>query len=176
MASIQKHSNGHWKAIGESNMTPHGLRHAAASLAIALSTAMVDHPYIRHATARMTLDLYGHLFPDQLDDVADRLDAIGRAAAQNSCGQSAVNRETRPLRPPAGASDKPLTLRRCRWARPGSNRRQPRCKRGALPAELQALAPMVMPPRGVQKCARRHRPQRRSADPSMARSCPSASR
>lgn len=24
------------------------------------------------------------------------------------------------------------------WARPGSNRRQPRCKRGALPAELQA--------------------------------------
>jgi len=109
VASIQKHSNGHWKAIGESNMTPHGLRHAAASLAIALSTAMVDHPYIRHATARMTLDLYGHLFPDQLDDVADRLDAIGRAAAQNSCGQSAVNRETRPLRPPAGASDKPLT-------------------------------------------------------------------
>jgi len=30
----------------------------------------------------MTLDLYGHLFPDQLDDVADRLDAIGRAAAE----------------------------------------------------------------------------------------------
>jgi hypothetical protein len=34
-----------------------------------------------HATASMTLDLYGHLFPDQLDDVADRLDVIGRAAA-----------------------------------------------------------------------------------------------
>ena len=26
------------------------------------------------------------------------------------------------------------------WARPGSNRRPPRCKRGALPAELQAPA------------------------------------
>jgi hypothetical protein len=26
-----------------------------------------------HATASMTLDLYGHLFPDPLDDVADRL-------------------------------------------------------------------------------------------------------
>ena len=37
-----------------------------------------------HATASMTLDLYGHLFPDQLDDVADRLDVIGRAAADNS--------------------------------------------------------------------------------------------
>ena len=37
-----------------------------------------------HATASMTLDLYGHLFPDQLDDVADRLDVIGRAAAEVS--------------------------------------------------------------------------------------------
>src|SRR5699024_4556929 len=32
------------------------------------------------------------------------------------------------------------------WARPGSNRRRPRCKRGALPAELQAPA----------RCAERH--------------------
>ena len=37
-----------------------------------------------HATASMTLDLYRHLFPDQLDDVADRLDVIGRAAADIS--------------------------------------------------------------------------------------------
>ena len=28
---------------------------------------------------------------------------------------------------------------RWRWALPGSNRRHPRCKRGALPAELKAL-------------------------------------
>ena len=34
-----------------------------------------------HKSATMSLDLYGHLFPDQLDDVADRLDVIGRAAA-----------------------------------------------------------------------------------------------
>ena len=33
-----------------------------------------------HATASMTLDLYGHLFPGQLDDVADRLEVLGRAA------------------------------------------------------------------------------------------------
>ena len=28
---------------------------------------------------------------------------------------------------------------RSKWALPGSNRRHPRCKRGALPAELKAL-------------------------------------
>ncbi|MFN2517781.1 MAG: hypothetical protein ABR604_01885 [Jatrophihabitantaceae bacterium] len=28
----------------------------------------------------MTLDLYGHLFPDQLDEVADALDLAARAA------------------------------------------------------------------------------------------------
>lgn len=33
-----------------------------------------------HKSATMTLDLYGHLFPDRLDAVADALDAA-RAAA-----------------------------------------------------------------------------------------------
>lgn len=33
-----------------------------------------------HESATMTLDLYGHLFPDQLDDVAQRLDAAARLA------------------------------------------------------------------------------------------------
>jgi integrase len=28
-----------------------------------------------HTSAAMTLDRYGHLFPDELDAVADRLDA-----------------------------------------------------------------------------------------------------
>ena len=28
----------------------------------------------------MTLDLYGHLFPDQLDEVGDRLDSAARRA------------------------------------------------------------------------------------------------
>jgi integrase len=26
-----------------------------------------------HKTATMTLDLYGHLFPDRLDEIADRM-------------------------------------------------------------------------------------------------------
>ena len=33
-----------------------------------------------HKSAAMTLDVYGHLWPDRLDEVADALD-IGRAAA-----------------------------------------------------------------------------------------------
>jgi integrase len=33
-----------------------------------------------HKSAAMTLDVYGHLFPGQLDEVADALDQ-GRAAA-----------------------------------------------------------------------------------------------
>ena len=32
-----------------------------------------------HKSATMTLDLYGHLFPDRLDEVADALDAAARA-------------------------------------------------------------------------------------------------
>ena len=34
-----------------------------------------------HKSATMTLDLYGHLFPDQLDQVADALDNAMRALA-----------------------------------------------------------------------------------------------
>src|SRR4051812_23450072 len=33
-----------------------------------------------HKSATMTLDQYGHLFDDRLDDVADRLDAAARLA------------------------------------------------------------------------------------------------
>jgi hypothetical protein len=34
-----------------------------------------------HQSATMTLDLYGHLFPDRLDEVADALDAAARGGA-----------------------------------------------------------------------------------------------
>ena len=33
-----------------------------------------------HKSATMTLDLYGHLFDDRLDEVADALDTAARAA------------------------------------------------------------------------------------------------
>lgn len=37
-----------------------------------------------HKSATMTLDLYGHLFPDRLDTVADALDAARSAALEAS--------------------------------------------------------------------------------------------
>ena len=36
-----------------------------------------------HKTAKMTLDQYGHLFPDDLDDVADKMDDLVSGCAQN---------------------------------------------------------------------------------------------
>ncbi|MEU2075520.1 tyrosine-type recombinase/integrase [Streptomyces sp. NPDC013489] len=63
------------------NLTPHKLRHTAASLAIAAGAdPKVVQTMLGHKSAAMTLDVYGHLWPDRLDEVADVLDA-GRAAA-----------------------------------------------------------------------------------------------
>jgi hypothetical protein len=36
-----------------------------------------------HKTATMTLDQYGHLFPDDLDDVANKMDDLVSGCAQN---------------------------------------------------------------------------------------------
>jgi integrase len=63
-------------ALGLSGLTPHELRHTAASLAIASGASVKGvQSMLGHASAQMTLDRYGHLFPDELDAVADRLDA-----------------------------------------------------------------------------------------------------
>lgn len=62
-------------------ITPHKLRHTAASLAIAAGADVkVVQTMLGHKDASMTLNIYGHLFPDRLDEVADRLDA-GRTVA-----------------------------------------------------------------------------------------------
>ncbi|WP_200834367.1 tyrosine-type recombinase/integrase [Amycolatopsis alkalitolerans] len=57
-------------------LTPHKLRHTAASLAIAAGAdvKVIQH-MLGHKDAAMTLNIYGHLFPDRLDEVADTLDA-----------------------------------------------------------------------------------------------------
>lgn len=61
--------------IGPPGFHPHELRHTAASLAIASGADVkVVQLMLGHKTATMTLDLYGHLFPDRLDELADRLD------------------------------------------------------------------------------------------------------
>lgn len=62
-------------------VTPHKLRHTAASLAIAAGADVkVVQTMLGHKDASMTLNVYGHLFPDRLDEVADALDA-GRMVA-----------------------------------------------------------------------------------------------
>ncbi|MDI9914408.1 tyrosine-type recombinase/integrase [Rhodococcus sp. IEGM 1379] len=66
-------------AVTESNVpkiTPHDLRHSAASIGIAAGANLKGiQTMLGHKTATMTLDLYGHLFDDHLDDVADKIDA-----------------------------------------------------------------------------------------------------
>jgi hypothetical protein len=68
-------------AIGEPGLTPHELRHTAASLAIkAGANVKAVQRMLGHASAAMTLDRYADLFDDDLDDVADRLDALRTAS------------------------------------------------------------------------------------------------
>ena len=51
------------------------LRHTAASLMIRQGASVkAVHKQLGHATASITLDTYGHLFPDELDALADRLE------------------------------------------------------------------------------------------------------
>ncbi|MBA3487976.1 MAG: site-specific integrase [Longispora sp.] len=72
------------KAVEEAGIkkiTPHKLRHTAASLAIAAGADVkVIQTMLGHATATETLNTYGHLWPDRLDEVSTALDA-GRKAA-----------------------------------------------------------------------------------------------
>jgi hypothetical protein len=68
-------------AIGIPGLHPHELRHTAASLAIAAGADVkVVQQMLGHASATMTMDTYGHLFENRLDEVADALD---RARAQS---------------------------------------------------------------------------------------------
>ncbi|HVT21226.1 MAG TPA: site-specific integrase, partial [Mycobacteriales bacterium] len=67
------------RLIGIPDLRPHDLRHTAASLAIAAGADVkVVQQMLGHASAAMTLDQYGHLFTDRLDEVADALDAARR--------------------------------------------------------------------------------------------------
>lgn len=60
-------------------ITPHDLRHTAASLAVAAgANVKALQRMLGHASAAMTLDTYADLFDDDLDAVADRLEAAAR--------------------------------------------------------------------------------------------------
>jgi hypothetical protein len=45
-----------------------------------------------HKSATLTLDRYGHLYPDELQGVADRLDSLANSAASEKCAQDVPTR------------------------------------------------------------------------------------
>lgn len=76
--------NSWWdRALLESELPPmtiHDLRHTAASLAVSAgANVKAVQRMLGHASAAMTLDTYSDLFDDDLDAVADRLDATASA-------------------------------------------------------------------------------------------------
>jgi hypothetical protein len=69
-------------AIGVDGLTPHELRHTCASLAIAAGANIkVLQTLLGHKTATLTLDRYGHLFPDDLGRIAGAFDAAAEDTA-----------------------------------------------------------------------------------------------
>ncbi len=64
------------------SITPHDLRHTAASLAVSAgANVKAVQRMLGHAKASMTLDVYADLFDEDLDSVAASLDAAIRSAA-----------------------------------------------------------------------------------------------
>jgi integrase len=59
------------------SMRIHDLRHGCASLLIrqGVHPKAIQH-HLGHATMAITMDRYGHLLPDQLDDLASQLDIV----------------------------------------------------------------------------------------------------
>lgn len=66
---------------GLDGLTPHELRHTAASLAVSAGANVKSvQRMLGHASAAMTLDVYSGLFDDDLDAVAERLDVAAVSA------------------------------------------------------------------------------------------------
>jgi integrase len=67
------------RKIGPAGFHPPELRHTAASLAIASGADVkVVQQMLGHKTATLTLDLYGHLFPDRLAELAELAELADR--------------------------------------------------------------------------------------------------
>jgi integrase len=67
------------QALGLAPLAPHDLRHTTASLAVSAgANVKAVQRLLGHASAAVTLDIYAGLFADDLDRVAERLDAAAR--------------------------------------------------------------------------------------------------
>jgi integrase len=74
---------------GLAGLTPHELRHTAASLAVSAGANVKGvQAMLGHAKAAMTLDVYTGLFDGDLDGVADRIDSL--AGMSKMCQDATV--------------------------------------------------------------------------------------
>lgn len=79
-------------------ITPHDLRHTAASLAISAgANVKILQRMLGHASAAMTLDVYADLFPEDLTSVSIALDRAARDSVVGNpwANASAPDRATR---------------------------------------------------------------------------------
>jgi len=92
-----------------------------------------------HASATVTLDRYGHLFPDELQRLADRLqEAYGDAITDPA---RTVPSETAPQKAKRQVSDLPLLVEVGRLELPS---------RGVVPGILRAQPPVEVRTRAVR--------------------------
>lgn len=84
-----RNERGRWfdqaaKGIGKPELTPHGMRHTAASMAISAGASVLAvQRMLGHESATVTLDVYADLFEDDLDEVAERLDTMKRGVPKS---------------------------------------------------------------------------------------------
>ena len=72
------------RVVMSSALRVYDLRHTCASLLIAQGASVkAVQAQLGHATASITLDTYGHLFPSELEALADRLEQVRTAALAN---------------------------------------------------------------------------------------------
>jgi len=78
-------------------VTVHELRHTAALLMIAsVANVKTVQSQLGHKTATISLAQYGHLFRDDLDDVANKRDDLVSGCAQNVPKREAGQGENMP--------------------------------------------------------------------------------
>jgi hypothetical protein len=140
------------RRAGFDDLTFHDLRHTCASLMIAAGANPLEvAEQLRHRDAQLVFKRYGHLYPGASKSAALRLDSVTGPALDvgQVWGSLAADEDDE--------EDSPANEE---WSVPGSNRRPPACKAGALPAELT--------PRGGGQCrgspefvAVSHKPSRR---------------
>ena len=106
---------------GLPGLTPHELRHTAASLAVSAgANVKAVQRLLGHASASMTLDVYSGLFDDDLEAVADLLD-VGAARARADRRGLLLTKLV--YGGPAGDPDRALTCGDAVWGGWGSNPR-----------------------------------------------------